>query len=403
MTIYSTPNTVTQYIRSTFGNETGYENTLTDIAQNYPFSPSVVLLELNEDRNFAAKIKRKADATNRYQKQICRAIGARIRCSASTPFGLSPTGNIYTKISALTYNGQPEVNPWLGSDIVRDLALTRFRRKLDNLTSQVKAMAPLVEAKELHGLVTQAANLTRDVFLQLHDLKRGNVRNVYRRFSNMWLGLNFGLKPMLKDISDIGTSIANYLSRERQPMQKVSASATREFLDNSSASGIITGYNVQLNRITQGKIKIGYRFVAGVDLTLYSSNDYSIFSQLGLMPANLPTALWELTAFSWAVDYFSTVGAFLEDTFRSDPISTIYVSENRRVEVIGETSYKFVPTNPTTAIDFQRCGVFKFNFVDFNRYPLATLPVRSLRVKSLDEIGLHSVSKLLNLLAVLGK
>jgi ribosomal protein L40E len=401
--VFVKANSHPETIRSTFGNVTGYENTWTDLQRSLVLSPAEVRLEQVQDKDFRVKIARKAAATNPYQRMVCRTKGARVWCDAETPFGGSPSGKIFTKFYANTPYFNLDLGPWLNHDPTRDLALTRLRRKLDNLTSQAKLLPPLVEAKELKGLIRSAATLTYDVLSQLHDLKKGNFRNAYRRFSDAWLGLNFGLKPMLKDIEATGKSIAAYLSRESQPNTRVSASAVRDVFVTLPEGTPYNGFNIQLLTKSDMHVVVGYRFVAGIDLSIFASNDYSIFDQLGLMPVNLPSAAWELTAFSWVADYFGTIGTFLEDTFRSDPFSTLYVSENRRCKAIGNTSFRFGVTNPQTVITYQRSGKSDFEFVDFQRYPRTSIPVRSLRLKTADEIGLYHVSKLLNLVSVLGK
>lgn len=403
MPTFGVVNRHSRHILSTFGNVSGYENVQSDITDTVLLSPNTLTTQRETDPSFDAKIKRKIDATLPYGVQLCRTRPSRSWCDAETPFGGSPSGKIFTRITANHFSSSPIVSNGQSHDPTRDLALTRLRSKLNDLTHQAKLLAPIAESRELAGLVRQAVGLTSNVVKGLLDIKKRRFRDAYARASDMWLGFNFGVSPTLKDIKNAGLAIASHIDRQNGVMQRVSGSATYGSSASSNAAGLITGFNVQMESVTTSTTKIGYRFTAGVNLKIESANNYGIFDQLGITVPDLVPALWELSAFSWVADYFGTVGTFLEDTFSVDPFTTVYVVENRRVSVKGQVSYKFVPTNTATRITASNCTDHKYEYFEFQRLKLAAIPVRSLRIKSLDEIGLHSVSKLLNLAAVLGK
>lgn len=403
MPFYVVLNNGSRQVESSTGPFTGYENPGISIRDSVPLEPSSLFSQRESDVNFRVKIKRGVDATLPYTMQVCRTRASRLYAHTVTPNSSSPSLEWHGRVRANWYGLQPYATGGMSHDPTRDLALTRLKRKLGNLTNQVKLLPPLVECKELYALVRQACSMTTKVVRALRDIRRGRFRDAYRVASDLWLGYNFGVRPLLSDIQKTSEAIASYLARNSPSMARVTASANFVALGSTYNEGEVSVFGAYLSSRCQSRTEYGYRFTAGVDLKPYASNDYSILSHLGVSLPDLPSAAWELTAFSWITDYFATVGTFLEDTFSVDPFSTVYCVENRRVKVIGRTTRKFIPVVANTVIVEQQCTPYEFEFVEFSRLKLASVPVRSLRIKSRDEIGLNSVSKLLNLVAILGK
>jgi hypothetical protein len=111
-------------------------------------------------------------------------------------------------------------------------------------------------------------------------------------------------------------------------------------------------------------------------------------------------------AYSWVWDYFTTVGAFLDDVFTSDPSKCIYCvkSELYTAEVVGTvraTANRAYPATTKYWEDYVDDAVFTGKYFNFQRTPLAKLPNRALRFKTVDEIGFNAVNKVLNLASVL--
>jgi hypothetical protein len=137
-------------------------------------------------------------------------------------------------------------------------------------------------------------------------------------------------------------------------------------------------------------------------MLLKSANDYGAVDHFGLNLPDLVPAAWELVPWSWVVDYFTTVGAYLDDVFSSDPSACRYVCQNRLYRVEVNTDVWWARDNGVKYPD-QSEGRSYVELFEFDRTMLSNLPSRSLRFKTLDEIGLNGVNKLLNLVAVLGQ
>lgn len=139
--------------------------------------------------------------------------------------------------------------------------------------------------------------------------------------------------------------------------------------------------------------------MAGIDLTIRSNASYSVIDQLGLGITSMPSAIWELVPFSWVVDYFTTVGPWLDDVFYTLPGTCKYVSQTTKYQNDVIWNLKtFTNPNVNFSVDAKAGG---FRYFDIQRTSLSTLPTRQLRVKSLDEVALFGLTKFLNLSSVL--
>ena len=281
----------------------------------------------------------------------------------------------------------------------KDAALARFKNRLSGNIGNASLLPPLAESREIHGLVRQLNGFGEDVFKALISIKRTRGKSVLKLVGKVWLFFNFGTNPLIDDIAKAAQSIRDYQERSDHST-RISGTANRLWGSQSQSDiGLITSTGISLTAIAEARHKLSYRYVGSVSLTVKSNSSYSVADHLGLKWSQLPSALWELTPFSWVVDYFATVGPWLDDVFFTLPGSLKYLCLCRRYE------------NKTVHTHRQRYGgttssnlLFKpgqSEYFSFTRSSLATLPTRALRVKSFDEIGKHGLSKLMNLASVL--
>jgi hypothetical protein len=117
-------------------------------------------------------------------------------------------------------------------------------------------------------------------------------------------------------------------------------------------------------------------------------------------PALVPAA-WELVPFSWIVDYFATVGPFLDDVFTGSPVNAVYLNRTRKYTATGANFLSYQEVNGALILRHQPGNViWKYNF--FDRTPLQAIPRAALRLRSVDEVGRYGLNKLLNLTSILG-
>jgi hypothetical protein len=285
-------------------------------------------------------------------------------------------------------------------------ALTRLKRKLKKRAGGADALVPILEARELRGLFRQAVSMSERLLLVLINAKRSKGRSIkryakdiHKRASEAWLAYGFGIRPIISDIQNVALAIDDFFNQGDIGIRD-SASAKKTWLTHSKL-GPYTGIaGADLYYQATLLHTLSYRWYCGGQAAVNAGNDYGILAHLGFSGENLLPAFWELVPYSWVVDYFTTVGTFLDDTFNVIPGSMFYSGYTRRYECKAQvittwkpwTDYVISPSNMTN----------KFERFEFERIPLGgALPHAGLRFRSMDEIGNFGVSKLLNLASVL--
>lgn len=302
------------------------------------------------------------------------------------------------------------INGCQNDDDLRDLALARIKRKLATQKKSMNAMVPLAEIRELRGLIKY---LSASYFQWIQNILRLMARphsaktyaRLMRDISEAWLVFSFAVKPTVEDIKSTIEAIENYLG---EPPRAVVLRGAAKRVWATSGDILSTTYPaigfLSKNRWTAFH-ELVYTYTAGFWVNLHSANNYSteaLKDQFGLRLSDVPGTIWEIIPFSWLFDYFTTMGAFLEDTFVWDAGETEYCTLSRKYKCyIGLenqgmqlTSDRDIVTNP----------VFKggaFALLEFERTTHPRLPHRSLRFKTMDEIGVNAINRLLNLTALL--
>ncbi len=286
--------------------------------------------------------------------------------------------------------------------VLQDQALAKVKRQIADNTKEFNSLVPLAEAKELQGLVHQTANLATTLVRGLLDLKHGKFRDAASRASDMWLGFNFGVKPLISDTKSVAESLAAFFE---QPPRRQTFNGTASKTWFTSVSGSLISNTAQYSGCKcTGRLEhhLTVKYTAGCLLDIKSANDYSMGRHLGFAPESLLPAAWELVPYSWVVDYFTTAGEFLEDAFSADGNYTNYVTLSKTYTCNYTGSYELVES-PIAMVGGGLSGS-SMSSGYYNRTNVGSqLPRRALRIKTIDEIGLGSVNKLLNLAAVLLK
>jgi hypothetical protein len=293
--------------------------------------------------------------------------------------------------------------------VLRDQALAKVKRKLANSSETFKAIAPIGEVKELRSLVKTTAEATSNVLKTLINLKHGHVKiakaDAPKAAADAWLQFSFGISPTIADANQLARAINDHMFREGH-LARCSGSASKRWVeprpqDNESISGSAwSGINYRYSR-SMLRHYLQYRFTTGVFFPLRSANNYQVNHDFGLTFGDIVPGLWELTPHSWVFDYFTTVGEWLEDTFVSSGGNTVFCTES--ILYKGESIQKIVPyrTSGFQILEMPETQVQSQWVKRYHRYVLPSLPHRALRVRTLDEIGVNGVKRVLNLASVL--
>lgn len=295
------------------------------------------------------------------------------------------------------------------SSSLADLALSRLKRQLRNHVGSSQVLLPLAELRELRGLIGKAATFAGDLVVGLADIKRTKGRSAIRFAQDSWLNFSFGIAPTVRDIAEISSSIDKYLRRQDH-FVRLTGTARTEWLSSKKSSESSWIYGADTHGIMEAIHTLSYRYIAGFSLPLGSANDYGVASHFGLEFQDLIPLAWELVPYSWIVDYFTTVGGFLDDVFTSPGGTTTYVVQNRRYTI----DYSVTPVHRAwrgsefRGTDFQGYRITKDHttpcsarYYEFERTPLSSLPRSALRFKSVDEVASGAVNKLLNLVSLI--
>lgn len=342
------------------------------------------------------------DATNAYRRFEAKQLPTRHVVTEKS----TPTGYAYRRTATATfalgrdYTSSPFYVLSNAHDAtLQDIAVKRLKDKVGARTKQVQLLIPLAESRELRGLVRSLVVAGVDLVKALAEIKRSKGKSAYQFASHAWLTWSFGLAPTISEITAVSEAIDSYLHSpdgqrytERGAAKKTFRSTVKGYAAVKDGTAPITYDLVHT---------LSYRIVSGFRVRIDSGNNYGadVFGLSGM--GNLVPALWELTAFSWVFDYYSTIGDYLEDTFVVQPIDTAYCVLTRKYVLEG-----FVDMGPSvgpwiTASSALGGRQQAFRLVDVQRSPLSKIPQRSLRFKTSDEIGKNALNKLLNLSAVL--
>lgn len=297
-----------------------------------------------------------------------------------------------------TVGGTGPINAATADDVLTDIATARLKNRLSGNIGEAQLAAPLAESREIGRLVRQINNVGVDTLMALLTLRKTKGKSAAKLAGNIWLGFAFGINPMLKDIETAASSILKFTMR-RDRRLRVTGTATKEWTSATKTGPENVSYGGDLYTTCHYHHRQGVQLVAGLNLLIGTGSSYSVTDHLGLQVSALPAVAWELTPYSWVVDYFTTVGPWLDDVFTSSPVSTIYVTKASKYLSVGT---EYPELRPQTG--FRMSGGAsqgKSKYMTFSRTVLSSLPSRALRVKSVDEIAKNSLNKLLNLSSVL--
>lgn len=279
-----------------------------------------------------------------------------------------------------------------------DLALEKVKRSIRRQAGSINIITPIAELHEFRSMIKSSATLTTGLLQTLVDIKRTKGKSAVKYATQAWLNFNFGIAPLLSDTRAAAAAVNDFMTRQSHSF-RAHGTAGKVWTSNSSVDSVGSTSHASLSGRTQMVHNLEYTYTAGIELNIQAGNNYDAFSQFHLeLGAIIPT-FWELVPYSWVVDYFTTAGSFLDDVFLTQPGQTKYITLSRKYTCIGEFTLRHVVASNATAI--QESGAGSWDYFDFERTLLSSLPHPALRFKTADEIGMHSINKLLNLSSIL--
>jgi len=377
-------------------------NTKDKVLSNFSLQDSETLLGNDSTTRTANPdwkqvIARGGNATNPYDKKGWDFTTASISGRAREPAfggGFWEETNVYNGFTGSILTPEDTDDAFL-----QDRALLRIKQRLSAHRGDIQGVVPIVELKDLRRSIIGIADLTTSVFHDLITIKKTKGRSALKWASNAWLSFSFGVKPLMNDVSDMATSIQDYMDR-KDHRTRLTGKANKKWMSQGFTGGITGMRASPMKCYTEKYHTLSYKYIGAFDIAVESANNYGIAKHLHFGFESLPSVAWELLPYSWAVDYFSTVGAFLDDTFVIPDGSLKYLVLDRKYTMDANIYHTHGPkTSGATLSEVVRPG--KVSYWHFSRTSLSSLPYVGLRFKTMDRVGKNALNKVLNLGAVL--
>ena len=387
--------TISEAVTALFSNWTTTTNLITGASSSSGsekwWSPGLSNVKTyTRNPNWKVKVAKNLDASNPYSVCGTKMLAARY-------VGTVTGGNRISFIHGSDL-AQHMVDDTADSALM-DIALARLKNRLNGNIGHASLLPPLAESREIHGLVRQINGWALQMVKDLATIKRTRGKSAFKHAGQVWLFFGFGVNPLIADIAKAAQSIEDYKSRQDRSVS-VHGSASKDWLSHTRTSG--GDYNVigvTGGVAAQASHQLSYRYKGAVDLKIGTASDYSMARHLGLSIGQLPSALWELTPYSWCLDYFTTIGPWLDDVFFTLPGSLKYLVRCQRYQMSATHSIVLTPANGYSVSYGGNTGFIEY--YSFSRTPLTTLPTRQLRIRSFDEVAQYGMTKVLNLASVL--
>lgn len=242
---------------------------------------------------------------------------------------------------------------------------------------------------ERQQVANSVKNAIQTLYYGARDLRRGNIASAVRRFggdpktarklqgtdiANQWLSLQYGWKPLLSDSYDIVNSLHK---REMNRLVTFRASSRHSMKRPSDSSWAFDPW---------GK-NHGVRQTTAINKYMIRAWPNSSFAEPAALGFTNPlTVLWEVTPWSFVVDWFLPIGRYLEQfsaahgwDFHDGCVSTL-VKSNEQASYSVKGGYTSSGWTYTTEQSLKNANN---SYVRFQRTPLAGFPTPSMpRFKS---------------------
>lgn len=352
--------------------------------------------------NWKKQVMAKANATTGYMKTVAYYRGGSV--SGSTKYTYRRWGcdfNFDGKFSQRGSYYDPFTYVSDGQDSeLYDQCIAGLKRKISSHSNQTNVLIPIAEITDLRKTLTSVTNSASGLVTALLEIKRTKGKSAADYASEKWLTWSFGIAPTISEINSICASVHSYMTGRKHNVV-FKSSVRKQWFETHEMGNVGLAYGLNQRHNIRHANKLSYQLIAGLNVDIQSGNNYGLGPQFGLDFGSIVPAVWELTPYSWVVDYFTTAGDYFEDTFVAEPQGVIYVVSNSKYECDVVIDAEPVSVGPDYIYSFSQTPV-KAYYMKFTRANLGlSLPSRSLRFKSADEIGRNGVTRLLNLTSLL--
>lgn len=274
-------------------------------------------------------------------------------------------------------NNQPKLPTLASSTSVKGEAVAKFYQKVSDQLAPAKGLVMIGEISDTRRTICNLLVSGAEMLLRLRrDVRRvwASLRKRLREFrrltrterkrraraaisqalnslSSKYLAFTFGIEPLIGDIESLYT----VLVAERVERIYVNAKA---YSSNSSTSSNWAGYcqntvNVSMEILNESRITSKCR--GAIDLVKpQGANPLAgTAAQLGFSLREVIPTMWELTPFSFLVDYFVNVSHLISTAMYAD---TSFVYANQSTKSEATQTYTTGMVKPVTGSSFKVYG-----------------------------------------------
>lgn len=239
----------------------------------------------------------------------------------------------------------------LGSD-----AAAKFRQAVEERVQTFGGPVFLAELEETREMIVRPAKGLRkkiSKYLKLAELamlqayeelarlnrrkRRGRKFELIKEIENLWLGARLGILPLMADIDD---ALATFRDYSKDVALKVRKSVSREFGSRTGIFESLFGKHIWVNTLNARCSIVGE---IGANIVAPAGTAERVAQCVGAdwhgaIERFVPT-LWEAIPYSFVVDYFSNLGAVVDEAFSAElamkwTSTTLVTTSTRRISEI---------------------------------------------------------------------
>lgn len=255
--------------------------------------------------------------------------------------------------------------------------LGEMRESLDTVGSYLKLL--MGSLRSLWMFLRNARRTLRRALRKARNRKqrRRLIANAEKRIANRYLEFTFGAQPLIADIE----SLSAVLCEEKVLTERLFARVKEEESNPSHSTAAILGGNVLYNCTVTTKTVVKSSCVGGIKHIIPERFNTltGTAESLGLSLREVVPSLWELTPFSFLVDYFVNVSDLINTTMYGDT-SLYYSCQSTIVKSTVEVYY----SAPRKADD----RYWTYKVVEFDAGPVrVSLPYWSFTREALNPLN----------------
>jgi len=265
------------------------------------------------------------------------------------------SGNGYVSSGVLT--GQPTP---LFADFDTSTYNSALGRLYDSIRGDVDLSIDFAEAHKSRKMIADTLRGMANLATTFRKMRRSNPKD----WGNLWLEFTYGWKPLASSIYGTADRLMKAPTGPRYFYTKGSA---KNVIRTSSTSG-----NGQDTVRIQQDYERSYRCKVWAQFAFTQS---ALDSFAGFTSLNPVSIAWELTPYSFVVDWFVDVGGYLRNfenalLYRTDFVSG-FVSESWKSTATGFRTQGYTAPNGDTTYEYSTASSWKLGF---RRTPLGGIP-----------------------------